>query len=202
MIDHQPILNCVKGIPTATSDEDKHVLIDAIESAPDGDVLEIGIYYGANLVLAARELELLNRNGIVWGIDPLTPEVDALGNPAPGGGYFKTDPLPKIIEYMQLWKLNQKIVIIQKDSREMSHHWTMPLAVLVVDGCHTLEYVLHDLTEFSKWVVPGGVILAHDYDPTGIKGWGMATAGIEEFAKQSNWEFEHLSNYAVFRRPK
>ena len=56
--------------------------------------------------------------------------------------------------------------------------------VLFIDGDHTYEGCKADIDVWSKWVVPGGVMLFHDADETSP---GVVQA-IEEYCKENNKE--------------
>lgn len=196
MIDKESLIVSINGIGL-TSRQDRMTLIESIESMPAGDVLEIGVYLGGNLILAAKTLQTLEKSGKIYGIDPLEIDKDAAGKFVKGGGYFKTDPFPKVMKNIR--GLEDRIIILREDSKSVA--WSEPVSLLIVDGCHTLDYVLHDLSKFSKWVVPGGIILAHDYDPE-QPAWKQAYDAIHEFSRLENWPFEARPNFAIFQRPR
>ena len=198
-MNREEIAASVNGIGL-TSIQDRMTLIEEIEKAPPGNVLEIGIYLGGNLILAGKALQDLGRTGTVFGVDPLTPETDAAGKHVDGGGYFKTDPAGQVQVNLVDAGIYDRVVVIRKDSKKYDA-MVADLSVLIIDGCHTYDYVLHDLLKFSKWVKPGGVILAHDYNPD-QPGWKPAFDAIHEFSQRENWPFENRGNFAIFRKPE
>lgn len=88
------------------------------------------------------------------------------------------------IEILPCFRLKdwEGIIPIQGDSSEIVKAWTRPIGVLFIDGNH--EHALLDFNEWERFVVPGGIILFHDYakhSPTVIK-------DCEEIVKKWNYE--------------
>lgn len=72
------------------------------------------------------------------------------------------------------------VSFINKASNEAVKTWTIPINVLFIDGDHSYKGVKDDWKNFSKFVVPGGIVFFHDCDETSpgvvklfdqIKGW-------------------------------
>jgi predicted O-methyltransferase YrrM len=52
-------------------------------------------------------------------------------------------------------------------SDELAKTWTKPIDILFIDGDHNYDQVKRDFVNFSKFVVPNGIIFFHDtYPPT------------------------------------
>lgn len=66
------------------------------------------------------------------------------------------------VDIKDLFKLkNTKINFIHKSSLEAVKSWNKPIGVLFIDGDHDMAG--EDFNAWEKFVIPGGVILFHDY---------------------------------------
>lgn len=77
-------------------------------------------------------------------------------------------------------KRNKKVVFIECNSHEATQHITEPLDFVYIDGNHTYQYVLNDLTTYYKLVKPYGYIGGHDY----IFGQDGVISAVQDFAIQ------------------
>ena len=55
-----------------------------------------------------------------------------------------------------------KVVWIEKLSTEAVQTWNTPIDLLLIDGDHSKEGVQRDWDDWSRFVVPGGVVMFHD----------------------------------------
>lgn len=59
------------------------------------------------------------------------------------------------------------------------------LDFVFVDGNHSYDYVLEDITEWYKKVKPGGIIAGHDYKVDPVNDYGVIEA-VEKFTTDNN----------------
>ncbi len=60
------------------------------------------------------------------------------------------------------------VTALRAPSLTVAPMWTKPIGLLFIDGLHTYEACRDDLAAWTPYVVPGGVVVTHDYmtDPT------------------------------------
>lgn len=84
-----------------------------------------------------------------------------------------------------------------------------PLAGVFIDACHEYEFVTEDLTNWSKRLGPGGVLMGHDFTdthPNAIK-WGFGVVkAVHDFCENYGWELTHVTaedfpSYRLEKRP-
>ena len=54
------------------------------------------------------------------------------------------------------------VVWIEKFSQEAARSWNVPIDLLLIDGDHSESAVERDWNDWSRFVMPGGVVLFHD----------------------------------------
>lgn len=187
--------------PSFTTDFEKETLWEHCIKAPVGDALEIGSYYGANLFIIAKTWQLLNRPGLVVGIDLWLDDI------------FKDDPsikwkeegfknpTEKVMDCAQKYGVADRIVLRQEDS--VNSKFKLPITLLIIDGNHNYNYCRADMVRFIPLVDPGGYIFIHDYhydDPRYCQP-GVDQAVDQWIAEHPDWCFYTAGNYAIFRRP-
>jgi predicted O-methyltransferase YrrM len=134
--------------------------------AVDGPFLEVGSYCGKSAVYlgaAARERDRVlfavdhhrgseeNQAGWEWHEpDLVDPEVGRM------------DTLPTFRRTVFEAGLEDVVVAVVGDSPTVGRWWSIPLAVLFIDGGHGAEPARRDYETWSPWVAPGGLLLIHD----------------------------------------
>ncbi|MCR4324167.1 MAG: class I SAM-dependent methyltransferase [Candidatus Curtissbacteria bacterium] len=54
-----------------------------------------------------------------------------------------------------------------------------------IDGNHSYEYVLEDITEWTKKVKPGGIVAGHDYKEDPTRNYGVIQA-VQEYTEENH----------------
>ena len=117
-----------------------------LRNAP-GIALEIGTFKGATTENIAA-----NFLGRVVTVDLPPGATPKLQSDADNAKYFYA---PKV--HIHSGRVQQ----IWCDSAEL--RVTEPVAFAFIDGCHTYEYCRNDFAKIIPHLIPGGVILFHDY---------------------------------------
>lgn len=100
-----------------------------------------------------------------------------------------------------------KAEFIWADSRICHATFKDPIHLLFIDGDHDYPVIAADIANWTPKVVPGGLVLFHDYAPSKKhlvrhKLQGVRRA-IDEWAAKSGWErFQSSGSLAAFQRPK
>lgn len=119
--------------------------------------LEIGTYCG----LTTATL-LNNLSGPVHTVDPLdatatiTPHPDQLAH------------LRHLID-----RYGDRLTIYPCTSQALAKVWHTPIEILVIDGDHSVDAVLHDLRAFTPFLRSGGILWLDDWPEPGTRhAWG------------------------------
>lgn len=59
------------------------------------------------------------------------------------------------------------------------------LDFVFIDGNHSYENVLEDITEWTKKVKPGGIVAGHDYKEDKVNNYGVVEA-VQKYTKENN----------------
>ena len=150
-------------------------LYDLAEQAPDGIAVEIGIFCGGSLVCwaAARQ-----GRGPIIGVDLKLR-----------GGLLQT-----------VEQTGYDIQLVTGDSWEAHKEIPGDLAFCFIDADHSIEGVTKDILPWTSRVMPGGIVVFHDYDV-----W-KPTVAVQEYVDywQSLVQWEDLGavrSAKAFRRP-
>lgn len=167
----------------------------------DGPLLEIGSYCGKSSVYlgaaahdAGRVLFALdhhrgseeNQPGWEWHEPDLVD--DAVG---------KMDTLPHFRRTVHDAGLEASVVAVVGDSPTVGRHWSIPLALLFIDGGHGREPAHRDFETWTPHVVDGGTLLIHDVFPDPADG-GRPPFEIYERALRSG-SFEEIDAVGSLR---
>jgi hypothetical protein len=112
----------------------------------DGAIVNIGNFLGGSSILLSKGSKKENREK-VYSYDP------------------KTYPLKK--NYLQENQVEDWIIFKQTTSENGNQEWRKrkdrKIRLLFIDGDHSYEGCYKDITLWSPYLVPGGVIAIHDY---------------------------------------
>jgi len=135
----------------------------------DGPLLEVGSYCGkSSIYLGAAAAE---RGRVLFAVDHHRGSEENqpgwewhepdLVDPAVG----KMDTLPIFRRTVHDAGLEGSVVAVVSDSPTLARYWTMPLALLFIDGGHGEEPARRDYETWTPHVVEGGVLCIHDVFP-------------------------------------
>ncbi len=168
MIDFK-FLNAVKGF---MDDEEAQRLYEEAQKASRlGPVLEIGSYCGKSAVIigtACRE-----NHAVLFSIDHHRGSEEQ----QKGEEYFDPDlfderasrvnTFPFFLETLERAGLEKTVVPIVTTSAVAGKMWNTPLAMVFIDGGHSLEAAQKDYLTWSPFLMPKGLLVIHDifHDP-------------------------------------
>jgi predicted O-methyltransferase YrrM len=148
-------------------DDEGLALYDAgVAAAPLGPLLEVGTYCGKSAVYlgaAARAGGSIlytvdhhrgseeNQAGWEWHDERL---VDARTG--------RMDTLPFFRRTIEAAALEDVVVAVVGASATVASHWATPVGLVFVDGGHAFDVALADYESWSRYVVPGGLLVFHD----------------------------------------
>lgn len=166
----------------------------AKEASRAGPCLEIGSYCGKSaLYLGAG---CMQNNGVLFSIDHHRGSEEQ----QPGEGYFdpetwdprsgRIDTLPIFRKTLSAAGLEQTVLPLVGRSTDFSRFWSIPLALVFIDGGHTHTAAYSDYAAWAAHVMPGGLLLIHDIFKNPQQG-GQAPYTIYRLAVSSGL-FEEL----------
>jgi len=122
----------------------------------EGDILEIGSFKGKSTIILAKAARAAG-HGKIHACDPLslscsTDPTDAV-----------KEELPKIFyNNLQAHGVLDLVEFFQMRSEALAEIWDKPLKILWIDGDHTYNGVMKDITLFEKHLKPGALVCFHD----------------------------------------
>lgn len=146
----------------------------AFEAASLGPCLEVGSYCGKSTIYlgsACRE-----RQQLLYAVDHHRGSEEH----QPGEQYHDPELLDDASGRMDSFRtfrdtleradIENSVVPIVADSKLAGRHWQTPLAMVFIDGGHSLEAALADYTTWAPHVCPGGILAIHDIFPDPAEG--------------------------------
>ncbi len=111
------------------------------------------------------------------------------------------DSLPTLRQTLALFQLSQVVVPIVSYSEVVVKHWAAPLSFVFIDGGHSHEAAKHDCVQWSKHVVPGGILAIHDIFERPEDGGQGPYLALQEVLRQGQFEtIEKINSLAILRR--
>jgi len=154
----------IKGF--LTDDEAQALYQRALQASAAGPVLEIGSYCGKSTIYLG--LACRSNNSTVFALD------HHRGSEEHQRGEFFHDPqlydageglMDSFGEFrrnIRMAGLEQVVVPVVSDSETAARHWQTPLAMVFIDGGHSLDAALTDYRCWSAHLMRGGVLAIHD----------------------------------------
>lgn len=138
----------------------------AYAAAPHGPILEVGSYCGKSTIYLGKAAQ--QQNGQVYALDHHRGSEEHQR----GEGYHdpelyddeieRMDSLPYFRRAIFRAGLEGTVVPLVADSGTMARFWQTPLAMLFIDGGHSLEQALTDWRSWAHHVRVGGTLCIHD----------------------------------------
>jgi predicted O-methyltransferase YrrM len=196
-------MNDIKGF---LADDEAQALYDhALQASPMGPVLEIGSYCGKSTIYLG--LACQQKGGTVFALD------HHRGSEEHQQGEFFHDPelydqgegmMDTFREFrrnIHRAGLDETVVPVVAGSDAAARHWQTPLAMVFIDGGHSLDAALTDYRCWTPHLKRGGVLAIHDIYPDPHEG-GQAPNAIFRMALGSGlFELiERINSLGLLRR--
>jgi predicted O-methyltransferase YrrM len=193
----------IKGF--LAQDEAQALHDHALQASTRGPVLEIGSYCGKSTIylgLACRQT-----GSTVFALDHHRGSEEHQQ-----GEYFHdpevfdaddglVDTFREFRKNISAAGLDKVVVPVVAGSEAAAHHWQTPLAMVFIDGGHSLDAALTDYRCWTPHLQRGGILAIHDIFPDAFEG-GQAPCAIYQRARASGL-FEDLgtvNTLALLRR--
>lgn len=196
-------IESIKGF--LADDEAAALYSAALSTSQRGAVLEIGSYCGKSTVVLGSACQ---KNGsILYAVD------HHRGSEEHQKGEFFHDPelydeteaqfdsFGEFRRNIALADLHDTVVPIVASSEVASRHWQTPLAMVFIDGGHSLEAALNDYRCWAGHILRGGILAIHDLFDEPENG-GQAPIAIYRLALASGLftPLERASSLALLER--
>lgn len=160
----------VAGVKGFLDPEEGRALYDAAQAAaPHGPIVEIGTYCAKSTVYIGAAAKAAG--GTVFTVDHHRGSEEN----QPGWEYHDAelwdadagslDTLPFARRTLRAAGLEETVVLVVGRSAAVACGWGAPIAMLFIDGGHTMEWALADYRGWSPHVRPGGILAIHDVFP-------------------------------------
>jgi cephalosporin hydroxylase len=183
---HDRVADSVWDVPGWLAREDAMKLYELAFFAP-GPILEIGTYCGRSVITMATALTDAGRRGPIVSVD--------------------TDPGAVMLahRYVRSHRVEEKVVFVcQSVGRFLEAMPGYRPSLVFVDGDHSADGVRSDLEALEPCLLPGALVLFHDYLPADVPdaaGFPMSPEPIEvREALAGSWLYEDGEFAGTFGR--
>ena len=196
-------IDSVKGF--LDKDEGAALYQHALRAAAQGPLLEVGSYCGKSTVYLGAACK--QQNSVLFAVDHHRgSEEHQLGeeyhDPELYDAHFaKMDSFPQFRHTLARADLEDVVVPIVAPSALAARCWSTPLAMVFIDGGHSMAAALNDYRSWAGHVQRGGLLAIHDVFPNPADG-GRPPFEIWKLAQESGL-FEALplvKSLGVLRR--
>lgn len=193
----------IKGF--LAGDEAEALYRHALQASVMGPVLEVGSYCGRSTVFLGLACRI--NNSTVFALD------HHRGSEEHQPGEFFHDPelyderegsfdtFREFRRNIDTVGLNDVVVPVVAGSAAAARHWQTPLAMVFIDGGHSLESALTDYRCWTAHLLRGGILAIHDLFEDAYDG-GQAPYAIYRMARASGLfeEVERVNTLGLLRR--
>lgn len=179
-------INHVKGFLDA--EEGAALYQHARAAAQLGPLLEVGSYCGKSTVYLGAACK--SSNSILFAVDHHRgSEEHQLGGEYHDPDLYdarfaKMDSFPQFRHTLASANLEDVVVPIVAPSALAARFWSTPLAMVFIDGGHSMEAALNDYRSWAGYVMRGGLLAIHDVFPNPADG-GRPPYEIWKLAQES-----------------
>ena len=157
-----PILTAMRAIEGWLEEDEAQLMIAVTEkaireSSAVPTIVELGSYCGRSTVVLWNVVKAVRPEAKVYAIDPHDGRVGALDE----GIRQMPSSRAKFVHNISTADLSHYVEMIQKRPSEVA--WEKAISLLLIDGLHDYVNVARDFFHYEPYVVPGGLILFHDY---------------------------------------
>ncbi len=186
-----------------------HSFLDgSIKANRPNIVLELGVWKGGSAIHMAKSMRAFEHTGVIIAVDTwlgswehwenedrFADLITTFGYPSLYYTFLSNVVLHDVQDYiipLPLDSGNAAFVISRKNIQpEMIH----------IDAGHDYDAVMSDLRRWWPILIPGGVLIADDYDPAGVV-WPSVRDAVNDFLKVTpHCDFEALAYKCRFRKP-
>jgi len=180
------------------SKEKASILIDFIMLLRAKTIVEIGVFGGKSLVPMALALKGMG-NGTIYGVDPWTQEASIVGMDGANKdwwGHLDHDMIYRnLVSKIKTFDLEHNVVLIRDSS--INAPAISNIDILHIDGNHSDEAAMIDVTKWVPYVRKGGLII---FDDINWNNKGLAVQWLDENCVQL-MEFSAENVWGIWIKP-
>jgi predicted O-methyltransferase YrrM len=193
----------IKGF--LADDEAEALYRYALSMAGRGPVLEVGSYCGKSTIYLG--LACQQKQGVVYAVDHhIGSEEHQLGEMFHDPELYDTsearfDTFKAFRRNIRRAGLEDTVVPLVATSEVSARYWQTPLAMVFIDGGHSLDAALCDYRCWATHIMKGGILAIHDLFPAPEEG-GQAPYAIYKLALASGLfeEIARVNTLGLLRR--
>lgn len=136
------------GLPIIKFPNDILVMQEVIWNVKPDVIIETGIARGGSLIFFASLMKLINRKGLVIGVDIDIRKKNELA--------LKKHPLSKHIKLFKGSSISEEII------KKLKKNLSNKKVLVILDSMHTEEHVLKELEIYSKIVTKNSYLIVQD----------------------------------------
>lgn len=165
---------------------DHRFLTEAIDHYRPAVAVEIGVWKGGSVITMARRMRDAGIDGVVIAVDTWLGSAEhwldrtfQATHRQHGYSLLYHQFISNVVTY----GLQDYVLPLPLDSASAASvlgATRIRPTVLHVDGAHDTQSVVQDLTRWWPLILPGGTLIADDYDPTGAV-WPSVQCGVNYF---------------------
>lgn len=111
------------------------------------------------------------------------------------------DTWPEFQKNMALFELEDTVVPIVTHSELLARHWATPLALAFIDGGHSHAMAKNDCLNWSKHLLPGGILAIHDIFPVPHDGGQGPYFALQAVLAEGSFEWlTTVNSLGILRR--
>jgi predicted O-methyltransferase YrrM len=193
----------IKGF--LADDEAAALAAAAARASERGPILEIGSYCGKSTICLA--LAMAASEALLFALDHHRGSEEH----QPGEAFHDPDIYDEGLERVDSFRefrrnidragVVERVIPLVATSEMAARHWTTPLAMVFIDGGHSLDAALADYRRWSGHILKGGTLAIHDVYPDAATG-GQAPYAVYRLALESGLfrETARINSLALLER--
>jgi len=185
----------IEGVEGFLADDEAEALYqNALQRSRLGPCLEIGSYCGKSTIYLASACK--ENKGLLYAVDHHRgSEEHQIGEEYHDPDLYNAndalmDSFTEFRRNIRKAGVEEVVVPLVASSELASKYWAIPLAMVFIDGGHSIEAALMDYRSWAPHVMKDGILAIHDLFPDTTKG-GQAPYDIYKLALASGL-FEEL----------
>ena len=142
---------------------------DAYEGYGNGWIIEVGNYFGASLICLAAGSKMAGREKVI-AIDRMNADNDGFHLFEFGRWHSSPNMTSTLLQNLTICGVRDWAIPIIHDSDTIFDILSnIKVRLLHLDGMHHYDGIKRDLENYTKLVIPGGIIHCHDFDQEEVK---------------------------------
>ncbi len=138
------------------------LILQCAASAPPGDFVEIGVWFGKSTSLLAGAVVDRNRNEKVFCVDPFTNEGEERDQKNHAILHGLKNVFPSFVENAKRLGFYSQIIPIATLSTIALPALNLRVGFAFIDGAHDEDSVRSDFELLKEKLIPGAIVLFHD----------------------------------------